>query len=379
MSKQCSAVASAMVGLLWARSVRRDDRGGPRKPPEAHAGQLVKREHLAAEPIPVQLLGDPQRLRNAFQAGRTYETLLKGGLVCRLEDGLDWLGHAHLAYVFEVLAHRTIESNDGRRIVEVRHFENVSMVKLITGAPGTPNLEIDLGKPGRPVLKPLRPPQATTGFVELSPRLVGDAILSAGSRAAVDDQPSSACLRIDALSGKTIRMTYLDGLGVESIEPIGCALGPLHVEFLFHTSLAADSYFLSQSWGPSGKPRALDASHLGVFLDPSLHAVVEGRTRVRQSTEHAQDGIHLRICQRQDENVLQLRSVRPSRQMVGKLVLEGNLHSDPRGRYIQAANLSGTLCVQVLPQDSFLFGDVFGSQPEVALSYHCTLCSRRPP
>jgi hypothetical protein len=33
-------------------------------------------------------------------------------------------------------------------------------------------------------------------------------------------------LRIDKLPGKQVRITYVDGVGVESTAPVGCALLP---------------------------------------------------------------------------------------------------------------------------------------------------------
>ena len=115
-----------------------------------HDGQVVKRSELSNPPTHPEKIGKTDRIKEVAQAGKTYEIVLKGGVEARVEDK-DWgvKQVVNLGFMFEAVVERTIESNDGNKIVELRCFESVKMAKTLCEVEA---VTIELGKPGVAVL-----------------------------------------------------------------------------------------------------------------------------------------------------------------------------------------------------------------------------------
>ena len=99
-------------------------------------------------PAPQQkAVNDPNWIKETLQVGRTYQSVLKVGFTARVEDedwGIQQL--VTLAYLGEAVINRTIEANDGKRVVELRHFEACRSMKVLTSVD---EARIDLGAPGQ--------------------------------------------------------------------------------------------------------------------------------------------------------------------------------------------------------------------------------------
>ena len=81
-----------------------------------------------------------------LQVGKTYRVVVKARLKARVEDKA-WGARkiVNLAYAAEMAADRTIESNDGRKVVERRHYVTARNVKVLCDLE---DITIDLGPPG---------------------------------------------------------------------------------------------------------------------------------------------------------------------------------------------------------------------------------------
>jgi hypothetical protein len=202
--------------------------------------------------------------------------------------------------------------------------------------------------------------------------VVGEVVLGTRGGAAGEPGQGKAYLRVGTLAGKKVRISYRDGLGVESIQPIACTLTAKEVEYLFNTPVAADCHFLAFAETRPGRRPTLDAGALAMFLDPSLPVIVRGKVRI----EEAGNGRGWKIWQPEDDSPT-LRSAGPARRFVGSVSLAGIMQADPEGRFVEAADLSGLLHLCLTPRDSLFFEEVVAAAPEFHAHYQCTYYSTR--
>lgn len=136
----------ALIGLLLfqARGGRNEgDQVSTAAPSAAPAkvavapGQTVERRALPKPREDPKPIGDPDRIRQALRVGGVYHSVLKAGMTARVEDKSWGLTEVvSMAYAAELQIDRTIESNDGKRGVELRHF--VSSRNLKRSSPWSP-------------------------------------------------------------------------------------------------------------------------------------------------------------------------------------------------------------------------------------------------
>ena len=111
------------------------------------AGQKVSRNEIPKhkQPKSPEPIGK-DRIVEVLRPGKRYEVLMKGGFTARVEDK-DWGVReiTNLAFGYEMPATRTIESNDGKTIMELRHFGKIATAKFLTKVE---SVTIDLGVPG---------------------------------------------------------------------------------------------------------------------------------------------------------------------------------------------------------------------------------------
>ncbi len=183
-----------------------------------------------------------------------------------------------LAYVFEASACRTIEQNDGIRIVERRSFGRVCTARLFSEAR---NLALDLGAPEEEVLCGYRD-MDRVGAKAIDAADLAQDILRGGAEAIAHCAENRAYLQIDSLSGKTVRITYEDGFGVTSVEPVGCTLSPSDRDFLSHTPVLADVLLAPSDSGRMDRS-TVSAIQLAWLFAPSLREIPCGQAQYRSA------------------------------------------------------------------------------------------------
>ena len=239
----------------------------------------------ASQPWSPAAIADPQRIKKLLPVGSTHVLHTKGGMAGTLQPGFHWSLRRRLqvVYAFESLVRRTIESNDGTRIVEVRHFEKVHMARLFSESE---NLKLDLGPPAKRILESFDDANRV-GTRKVDPGNLADAILLGGVETIAAYATNRAYVQTDSLSGKTVRITYVDGQGVVSVEPLDCTLPDSVRQFLMHTPVLADAYLAPGSLSRSGKQAGVDARQLGCLLAPSLRKVPQGELQLAPlATDH---------------------------------------------------------------------------------------------
>ncbi|MCL4205662.1 MAG: hypothetical protein KJ000_24535 [Pirellulaceae bacterium] len=359
------ALLVLIVSVYWPGGGTTTGTGGTKK----NGGSVIGRETLPDPPPAPKLIGDPGRIKEVAQAGKTYEVLVKGGFDARVEDK-DWgiAKVANLGFMFELPVTRTIESNDGQQIVEVREFGQVLMAKLLCET----DVTIQLGVPGMLVLGTLEYIAPGSGTVLVAVKPVAETLLAIGAQAAIDDEMTKVKMRADSLSGKKVRITYVDGEGVKSVEPLGCTLDEAELDLIFQTAVLSDYYILPDLESVPGDTWSVDASQLIGFLDPSLRGRPRGTCVFKRDANHQRSNklyANLRI----ESGTLELDSSDASRRRLLSFTPRGTLRYNVTDGFVETADLDGKILVEEVSQDHILFESRFRSTPTLKVNYSCKI------
>ena len=343
---------------------------------------------MVTNPNPPKPVKDPDRVRQNLQPGKTYVTHTKGALFVRAEDkgwGLEEV--VTVNYAFEAQIDREIESNDGTTIVELRHFGHVQSLKILTRLE---DVRLDLGAAGDLLIAGLlwlRHPAALT---------------AAGTIAALDGQSSKPILNslrwvgvspedlagldehtkvfasVDRLSGKSVRLTYVDGKGVIDLKSVKGEMTPTEQEFHAASVLVSDSLILPNIDIEPGSRWIVDGSNFANFLDPSLLACTSGEVELERAEQHciAQDKrcIHLQVV----SGRIDLNTSDEKKGRIGWFEPEGSMDFSPEDQVIVQAKLHGNAKLEEFSKDHLLFETRMRRMPEIEIAYTCRVQDTTP-
>jgi hypothetical protein len=300
-----------------------------------------------------------EHLKRALPPGAMHEILLKGSVLARLpkrENG----PATCIAYVFEMRFFRIIESNDGQRVVEVRFIDRIRRAKIVTLQQG---LAIDLGRPADPILGGIRFPTEEFGMTVAPVEEVARAILADGAEEVIAESSSRAFIEEDYLSGRWVRLTFVDGTGVEAVEPIDWQLSYDETAFLFAQPLMAAKMFLPNR--NRRQPRVVEINQLAGFFEPGLGL---GAADELFLVRHAGD----RTTPLREYEMLRSANVfdgRAGDAVPGRCF--GKLRYNPKTRLLESAELLWPMNEVIRMRNKLLFEYGFQPSPELHLSYHC--------
>jgi hypothetical protein len=334
------------------------------------AGKPFRRGDLSRAPKSPEPIKKPDQIRDTLHDGKTYRAVIKAGFDARVEDKDYAVSKIiTLAYAFDMALTRKIESNDGMRVVELRHIETCRSAKFLCDVE---NVSIDLGPQGTLLLGALEyAPPGTKVFVA-SVKPLAESMLKLGTQVMATDKAAKAFGQIESLSGKKVRITYVDGVGVESLEPVDCTLTGSERDFLFRTAVLSDCYLLPDVKSTPGQSWEVDGSQFSGFLDPSVRGVPDGRITIRRGDDQQLDGKRIATL-RVAMGVLELNASDQSSNRVGSFTPRGKLLFNITDGYISAAELAGDLFLETVSKNHLLFEARFHTQPHLQVSYSCQM------
>ena len=202
-----------------------------------------------------------------MQAGKTYRTVIKVGVQSRVEDA-DWGVKVvvNITYMGEHEILRKVESNDGHRIVELRQFVASRNVKVLSTVE---QAKLDLGTTSALMLFALEYLAPGTLETVAVVKPVIDQLFKEGAQVVLNDQNSKVRAAADSLTGKQVRIVYVDGTGVESLTPVGCTLTEDERDFIFDTAVLSDCYIMPEIDKKPGESWTVAGSQFVFLFDPS--------------------------------------------------------------------------------------------------------------
>jgi hypothetical protein len=274
----------------------------------------------------------------------------------------------NLAFMFESQVDRHIESNDGNRIVEVRHFRSVRAVKVLCES----EINIELGAPGAVALALLDVQWPGTGAAVATAIPIIEAVAGAGASHIANEKATKTFAQLDGLDGKKVRIAYVDGRGVVRVDPIACELTADQKSFIRQTAVLSDYYILPDVHVEEGQTWSVDGRQFVGWLDPSMRGVPEGEIVVQRGSDEEEEG-KLYAALRIESGHVRIDSSDASQRRLGSFTPRGTLRYNVSDGHVQSASLSGDLSIQEISQDHLLFESSFKSKPHLTISYSCKL------
>lgn len=321
-----------------------------------------------AEPPPV---GNPRRLRDVLQPGKTYRvtsTMVLNAPVRDKEWGFE--RSVYLAYRVETVMNRFIEANDGHRVVERRTIEAAQLVK----ATSTVQIRFEYTAPGSLLIGGLDL-LLTGGQILLAAPAVIEP-LCAGAAAAMEaqlnEQNTKVRAMLDSLSGKTVRMVFEDGKGVTSLEPIDCSLTEEERDFLFASAVVLDAYLLPDVESKPGDSWQVPGEAFSDLMPPSWRGAPKGSVTVRREEDFQRGGkLYARL--RCEGGRVWIDATDVSRARLAQLVPRGQVIYNITDGHVESAELRATASIEEASRDHLLFETRFETQPELQLTYACQI------
>jgi len=269
--------------------------------------------------------------------------------------------------VFEIEFDRAIEQNDGHRVVEVRRFQRFQLLKVLART----DLSLELGSTEDSLLDVFDEHNGIGTNVVVPVRLAAEAILAGEVSPVVDDPASRARLRCELASHTTVRITYVDGVGVESIEAVGGRIPVGQLNRLFRTPILADCYIAAHVDAERGRRWSVDAGQLTDLLSTPLGGLTEGRISLRLGGDPRSPGSPTALVRLRDSVIDAYSSHSPGHRLASCGLERASFLVDLDTARIQTAKLNGLLFFEATSQDDFLFDEVFPVNPELTVCYSC--------
>jgi len=355
------------------RSAGTNTKAGSKAPELVQPGHTVSRPPEAPPPPPT--VGRADRIRDVLQEGKTYEVITTAELTGPVRDK-DWglETTVHLAYRAETQIRRTIEENDGRRIVELRNIVDARMVKA------TSRVEIGfvMTDPGVELLSTLDN-LLTGGRITAVAAVVVSPIFKSAEgilQKKIDDQNTKVKAVLDSLSGKTVRITYEDGRGVVELQPVGCSLTEEERDLLFASAVVTDAFLLPDEQSKPGDVWDVDGAAFADLLPPSWRGVPRGKISIRRDEDFEEKGAkyaRLRCYQ----GTLRVDATDQSRTRLASLTPRGEVKYNITAGHVESAELTADGSMEEASRDHLLFEARFETQPKVRLTYFCHIVNPR--
>ncbi len=349
--------------------------GGKGPPPDDSGNKIVVKAGETAKktdsksPPPAPRKVDEDRITGAVRVGKTYEMILKGDAKFRgrnKEWGMTTV--VFMQWVFECACDRTIESNDGSKVVEIREFKRVRSALVESKVE---NVSFDFGLPGVLVLGCLDQylPGTSLAFESILP------LASEVVRGAIQsnlDEKAKIEARVDSLAGKKIRLLFENGKGVTEIQPIGCDLTEADREFLLSTAVIGDVFLVPHLKAKVGSGWSVDAANLAGLVDPALRGKTNGYFSVQREQDVVAAGrntAQLRIS----GGGVKIDSSTSEQTNIGTFTPKGTMFFDLDDQYVTKVDLTGDIDFKSVSKNHILFETRFDSKPDVKISYSCKM------
>jgi hypothetical protein len=340
------------------------------KPDQPVEVAAVRQETKTPPPPPPKPIAKPTEIKHRLKEGKTYESTIKAGFVAKAYTQ-EWgiREEVNLTYLAEMQVSRKIEANDGKRIVELRHIKECRNAKLLARVE---NVSINLGLPGMLVLGALESWQPGTVATVTAAQPFAEAMLKGASQYHLDSKTAKAVASINSLSGKKVRIVYVDGEGVVSLEPVGCSLTESEFNYLSLTAVLSDCYIFPEVNAPVGHSWEVEASQLAGLLDPTLRGQASGVLRVTRNSDEQKNGRSLATLSMQS-GTLTIDSSDKRKVQMAKFTPKGTMHFALDDGYVTDAELKGAAELFETSKDHILFKSEFSFRPQLEVQYSCTM------
>ena len=350
-------------------------------------------------------INQPAFLQMLRQKGKTYRSVVVGKLTGRASKS-DWgiQGAAYFTYLYSLESTGKILKNDGVTIVEERSFKKVSEELLVSKY----EVGIDLGARLKGLLSvvewaggaaavagdPTGIGAVAAGAANTIKQYDGasipiqkgwvDAARSAGffkDFPQVDPAKFESELRMFTqgtndrlLEGKTVRITFVDGQGIKTIEPVNCVLSEKERDVIIRSNFALDHYIFPDRQVSPGDDWTVDGDTFSGFLDPRLVGKAGGKLTILRTADFVDAGGAISKKLKLTNGNIVVRETGSSKAVTGELTgIKGVLTIPDALHVVTSALLSGYADYQNVSTDHLLFEAKMAVKPKFEIAYKCSV------
>lgn len=366
-----------LLVLVFKDNGRNDSpSGGQSEIQQLNDGETVTREELVsagAEPTKPELVGNENRFKEVAQVGKIYQTRVTAEVTGRAQDK-SWgkTTVINLTYASEALINRTVEENDGKKTVILYHFDRIATLKALSEVEA---VRFNLGKTERGILATAINAAcdgAPVGTALVTGMAFAEKLLTDGVKFVkkiVPDKNMKFVTQLNSLSGKKVRITYVDGTGVTEMAPDGCDLTSEQQKFILNLAPLGDFNIMPDTEVPEGSTWKVDAASLHAMLDPSFEGRPSGSIILQRGPNIDADISQLEI----KSGDVEIDSSNAKTGRMARFAPTGQLEYNIAEGYVQKATLSGSLHVERFSKDHILFETRFKTRPEIKMTYDCSI------
>jgi hypothetical protein len=201
---------------------------------------------------------------------------------------------------------------------------------------------------------------------------IAEAVLKGASQYKWDSNGAKAFSSIDSLSGKRVRIEYLDGKGVVSLQPVGCSLTKSEFEYLEATAVLSDCYLFPSINAAEGEGWNVEASQLQGLMDPTMRARPSGSIRISREANEQKEGTTVARL-RVSGGPVSLDSSTDRKKRLATFSPRGALLFSFEDGYTTNATLSGVATMYEVSTDHLIFKEEFSFEPDLQVQYSCKM------
>jgi len=347
-----------VILLSGEQASRRSDKEGA----SPSAGEGSNPTTPTAPPPP--LIGNPNRIREVLQEGKTYlihSRVAMEGVVRDKDWGVEEV--VNLAYLAETSIRRTIESNNGERVVECRSFDSCKMVKV-------ESKEVKVQLMGKQLLRPALVLIFNDPRAVVLPELA-EAVLTETVRQRVNEHNTKFKAAMESLNGKKVRITYEDGKGVVNLEAVDCELNDEERNWLMNLAIVTDAYLMPNKDFKPGDQWEVPGDVFTDLLPPSWRARPQGKVVVLRQKDETQPNAERIARLRVLRSTVTVNATDARLLRQGTLSIEGFLKYNINKGHFEEGELTADLAVEQASRDHLLLEARFQATPKVKIYYKC--------
>jgi hypothetical protein len=306
-------------------------------------------------------LNRPERFKLSLPAGQEFAVTVRGEITATLDEWeYDVRRSRHVFYAFETQYQRTIESNDGRCVVERRDYRNVKRVKLLVPVGDAP-------LPSEPFcdwsFATLDFPHPSNGIGLVPANYLAGVLLRPDLHVLAKDEWCRGYTEQDDLSGRSVRLTYVDGVGIESVEAIGWSPTSEQMRYLTQRSVLLDCCAPVSSKKDQRRPRWIRSDRVvELVADPTFEMRRDaqiGLLTLNNASVRHRDLWATHENARKD----------PDHRVIGTMRIE----HDAKGKFVRSAEMSLKSDAFWLSKFHLLHEDLQQADTRAIVRYDCSL------
>lgn len=325
-------------------------------------------------------------LQNVRRQGKTYISRVVGtvkGAAYKKDWGIGV--STDFQYTYGVQSTAYITQNDGLTIVEERSFdqviENVVVGNLVVGLDLPMNelaLVFNLFDPSGETLETV----SRLNDIRIPvPKLLLDWMRSK-NMLPVSMDPDEIAKKMtmfakgdgeELLVNKKVKITFVDGRGVTSIEPLkGTKLSQREIDIIKRTNYVMDHYVMPDRQVEVDESWVVNGDVFAGLMDPRMSGRIDGQVTIRRAPDFMPDSDSLNRILIIEKGDILFKSVRDGQSVSGALMnVTGKCIIPMEEDVVTSAVMSGSAEYHELSTDHLLFEARMSITPRFNISYQC--------